>query len=160
MTDKKKPQPIDVNTIDMEKMKELTTDLPGLMEYAHSVGGFQIVPTQEGAIKGKALKAMHQQTNMQLGKLYEQMKLMAKQVQEIKDRTQISEVIYQSHIRFEPVIGDSYFLYSKKGKTHLSLIAPDEWGSHSQYEYLAHVKLLADHTWDILDCRENWTDFL
>jgi predicted transcriptional regulator len=157
MTDEKKAKPIDVDSIDLEKMKQYTTDIPGLIEYAHSVGSFAIAPTKKGAIKGRALKVMEQQTQMQMDKLFEQMQLLAKQAREIKDRTDISLQIYDAVIGFEPIVGDDYYLYEKKnGAKLVSLVSPKEWGNSLPFEkYIAKVKLLADHTWDVIEKPED-----
>jgi hypothetical protein len=152
MTDDKKPKPIDVDAIDLDKMKQYTTDIPGLIEYAHSVGGFAIVPTKKGTIKGRALKVMEQQTQMQMDKLFEQMQLLAKQAREIQDRADVSVQIYDAVIGFVPIVGENYYLYEKKdGKKLVSLVGPKEWGKSIPFEkFIAEVRLLADHTWDII----------
>ena len=31
------------------------------------------------------------------------------------------------------------------------MVGPDEWGKQSPYDFIATVKLLSDHTWDILE---------
>jgi hypothetical protein len=154
MTDKdKKAKPIDVDKIDLDLMKKHTTDMPGLLEYAHSVGGFSIVPTKEGAIKGRALKVMEEQTNMQMDQIFQQMKLLAEQAQKIKSRAEISVEIYDATLGFEPLVGNSYFLYEKSnGKKLVSMVSPKEWGDKIPFErYIAQVKLLADHTWDVIE---------
>lgn len=152
MSEKKKPVPIDIENIDLNKMKEKTTDLPGLIEYAHSIGGFQIVPTSEGIIKGQSLKVMHEQAQMQIDQIKEQMKLLATQAQAIKDRVEVSEKIYQAKISFEPVIGQQYYLYLKNSENWLlSMIGPSEWGrTKNKLNYIATVELLADKTWKII----------
>ncbi|MBL6990228.1 MAG: DUF2452 domain-containing protein [Bacteriovoracaceae bacterium] len=148
----KKPTPVDLTTIDTKRLKDLSTDLPGLIEYAHNVGGFSIVPTKQGVIRGNALKAMKQQTQMQLDMLLEQMKLLASQAQSIKDRAQVSEMIYDAHLKFSPVIGGRYYLYEKEGeKMVLSMVSPQEWGDEDRIGlFVAEVELLADHTWKII----------
>lgn len=148
-----KPRPIDVDNIDLDKLKEKTADLPGLLEYAHSVGGFSIAPTKQGVIKGQARNAMAEQTQMQLDQIFEQMQLLAKQARELKERVDISDQIYQASISFKPVIGSCYYLYEKKdGSKSLSLIAPEEWGKKMPFEkFISKVKLLADHTWKVID---------
>ena len=154
MTDKdKKAKPIDVDKIDLDLMKKHATDMPGLLEYAHSVGGFSIVPTKEGAIKGRALKVMEEQTNMQMDQIFQQMKLLAEQAQKIKSRAEISVEIYDATLGFEPLVGNSYFLYEKSnGKKLVSMVSPKEWGDKIPFErYIAQVKLLADHTWDVIE---------
>ncbi len=151
MKDKKaKPKSIDVDKIDLDLLKKHTTDLPGLLEYAHSVGGFAIAPTEKGAIKATAFKAMEQQTNMQLDMVYEQMKVLAKQVQEIKTRVEVSSLIYQADMNFEPVIGQFYYLYEKGEHSYiLSMISPEEWGHKVPGVFQSKVQLLADRTWKV-----------
>lgn len=151
------PKAIDVNKIDLEKMKEKTVDLPALLEYAHSVGGFSIVPTEQGVIKGKAMQAMSEQTQMQLNQIFEQMQLLASQAKNLKDRAEISALIYDADINFQPVIGHTYYIYEKKdGKTLLSMVSPKEWGDTLPFKkYINTVKLLADHTWQILEAEDS-----
>jgi hypothetical protein len=151
-----KPKPIDVDQIDLVKMKEKTVDLPALLEYAHSVGGFSIVPTEQGVIKGKAMQAMSEQTQMHLDQIFEQMQLLAKQAKNLKDRAEISALIYEAEIKFQPVIGHTYYVYEKKdGSTLLSMVSPEEWGTPSPFgKFLNEVKLLADHTWQIIQTEE------
>ena len=154
MTDKKKPKPVDISEINLELMKLKVTDMPSLLEYAHTVGGFAIVPTNEGMIKSHAREAMKEQTEEQLGLIFEQMKTLAKQVQDIKKRVYISDLIYEVEITFTPVIGKTYYLYEiNNGKRFLSLISPIEWGELKMQDkkYLASVRLNADHTWKILE---------
>jgi hypothetical protein len=144
-----KKKPINVENIDLDLMKERTTDIPGLLEYAHNLGGFSIAPTKEGQIKSTALKAMQGQTQMQMDQIYEQMKLLADQAKKLQDRVTISQHIYNAKISFKPVIGNSYYLYKKDNQEKvLSLIKPSEW-KNCPYKYLAKVTLLADHTWEV-----------
>lgn len=129
MSDEKKPKPVEVDQINLDLMKLKVTDMPSLLEYAHTVGGFAIVPTDQGAIKGHAREAMKEQTEEQLNMIYEQMKTLAKQVQDIQKRVYISDLIYGVDIPFTPVLGKTYYLYEEKeGKRFLSLISPEEWG--------------------------------
>jgi hypothetical protein len=152
MNDENKPKPIDVSKINMELMKLKITDIPSLLEYAHTVGGFAIVPTNEGQIKSNAREAMKEQTEEQLSLIFEQMKTLARQVQEIKKRVTISDLIYNVKITFTPVIGKLYFLYeTETGDRYLSLISPKEWGAKMPDIYIAEVRLNADHTWKIID---------
>jgi hypothetical protein len=152
-----KPREIDVDQIDLAKMKEKTADLPALLEYAHSVGGFSIVPTEQGAIKGKAMQAMGEQTQMQLDQIFEQMQLLAKQAKTLKDRAEISTLIYEADINFQPVIGHTYYVYEKKdGKTLLSMVSPEEWGDPLPFnKFINTVTLLADHTWKVIPQSED-----
>lgn len=146
-----KPKKINVDHIDMERMKERTTDIPSIIEYAHSVGGFSIAPTKEGMIKSSALSAMEDQTQMQMDQIFKQMQLLADQANEIKSRAEISYKIYNAKMSFKPIVGKSYYLYEKAGSHILSIVSPEEWGDSLPYDsYISHVQLLADHTWKII----------
>ena len=137
-----------INPIDPDKI----TENPHSLEYGHHAGSALIKPEDQGKLKSRALNAMEYQTDMQLGQIYEQMKLLADQAKKLNDRKTISEFIYQAEIRFEPFINHIYHLYKKQQGTYLlSLIGPTEWGrSGAELQFMATVKLLADHTWDIL----------
>ncbi|GAA5041531.1 hypothetical protein GCM10011506_43290 [Marivirga lumbricoides] len=143
---------IDIEKVDLEKMKEGTTNKPGIIEFPHHSGSALIKPEDKGKIKGRAVAAMHQQTESQMNQLYEQMQLLANQAKSLQKRVEISERIYLAKMNFEPLINHVYHLYeSEEGKDILSLIAPNEWGKSKTYiRYLASVKLLADHTWEII----------
>ncbi|MEM9889184.1 MAG: DUF2452 domain-containing protein [Bacteroidota bacterium] len=136
------------NPIDKDKIAEN----PHLLPYAHSVGGAVIKPIDKGRVKGLAVAAMHEQSNMQLDQIRQQVELLVQQAQAIHDRVEISERIYKADLNFKPLIGKNYHLYQRKnGKEVLSMVAPEEWGRSQPYTFVASVKLLADHTWEILE---------
>lgn len=153
---KNKNTPIDIDSIDLDLMKERTTDLPGLLEYAHSIGGFSVVPTKQGEIKGQAINAMKEQTESQMQQIFEQMQLLATQAAKLKKRAEISYDIYHATMRFKPVIGKTYYLYQSNSKTKiLAMISPREWGESMPFKsFIATVKLLSDHTWEVLSDEE------
>ncbi len=143
-----------INPIDKDKISEN----PHSLEYAHHVGSALIKPEDKGKIKGRSLSAMEAQTNQQLSQIYEQMQLLAEQAKKIAVRKEISERIYQADFRFTPIINHIYYLYEDLNqKQVLSMIGPNEWGrvrTGKNYTYLATIKLLADHTWDILEAAD------
>lgn len=140
-----------INPIDKDKV----SDNPHALEYAHHVGSALIKPEDKGKIKGRSLSAMEYQTDQQLSQIYEQMQLLAEQAKKIALRKEISERIYQADFRFTPIINHTYYLYQNQDEVNvLSMIGPNEWGrvrTGKNYTYLATIKLLADHTWEILD---------
>lgn len=128
------------------------TEKPDTLAYPHHRGSFPVAPNKEGEIKIKAMGAMRHQTDQQLDQIKEQMKLLAKQASEIQDRIEVSERIYGAEMRFKPDIMHTYHLYEKDNGQHvLSMIGPAQWGRKTcPYTFVASVKLLADHTWDIV----------
>ena len=137
-----------INPIDKDKITENPHNLP----YAHTVGSAVIRPIDKGRVKGLAVSAMYEQTEMQLDQIRQQIELLAMQAQKVHDRVEVSEKIYLADMGFKPLIGHNYYLYTKKdGKNVLSMVGPDEWGKSMPYDFNAKVRMLSDHTWDILD---------
>lgn len=138
-----------INPIDPDKITENPHNLP----YAHNTGSAVVKPEDEGKLKGRAMNAMEHQTDMQLDQIYQQMQLLAEQAKGLENRKKVSEKIYGAEMRFEPLINHTYHLYQKPNSTYLlSLIAPDQWGrSGKDFTFIATVKLLADHTWEVLE---------
>ena len=138
-----------VNPIDKDKV----ADDPGLLPYAHHSGSAVIKPEDKGRIKGNAMTAMYDQTDRQMEQLRDQMETLVEQAKSLQSRMEVSEMIYEAEVNFQPVIHHIYHLYKRKKDDSrlLSMVAPDEWGSRSPYEHLATVRLLGDHTWEVLD---------
>ena len=157
--DSKKGKAIDIDKIDFDKLRDSTTETPGILPYAHNTNSAVIQPEDKGKIKGRSVKAMQQQTEKQMQQIYQQMQLLAEQANAIKSRVKVSERIYLAEIPFEPLIGETYYLYQKNDdKDLLSLIGPDEWGKSKPFQkYIATVQMQADHTWEIIHKTENLT---
>jgi hypothetical protein len=140
--------PLVHNPIDKDKIAEN----PGLLPYAHTVGGsaFELVDVKRN--KSLDVAAMHDQTSMQLEQIRRQMELLANQVREIQQRKELSELIYQSKMSFKPEINHVYYLYrNQDDQPVLSLIGPNEWGASKRYPvFINAIRLLADHTWIIV----------
>lgn len=139
---------MDRNPIDKDKITENPHNLP----YAHTLGSPVIKPVDEGKVKGKAMAAMYEQTQNQMDQLREQMQLIADQAQKLHDRVKISEKIYDAKMGFDPLVGHVYFLYVRKNDEYLlSMVSPEEWGKSLPFKsFEGRVKLLADHTWELL----------
>lgn len=141
----------DKNSIDPDKV----TETPSILPYAHHVGSAIIRPIDKGRLKGTAMTAMYHQTDKQLNQIKEQVQLLIQQAQEIHDRIDMSEKIYEADCGFKPVIGNIYYLYEKEdGSLILSMISPEEW-SKCPYTFLYAAKLAGDHTWEIIENKEN-----
>lgn len=136
--------------------KKLIAINPGSLPYAHHAGSAVIKPDDLGKVRGLAMKAMYQQTEIQLQQLKDQIELLIHQSKNIHSRIQVSEQIYQAAVGFDPVINHIYHLYARKtdGAWVLSMVAPKEWGRKQPFDYLATVRLMADHTWEVMKTRE------
>lgn len=139
-----------INPIDPDKI----TEEPNSLEYPHHLGSAVVRPEDKGRIKGNAMAAMESQTDMQLSQIYDQMKLLAEQAKKIEKRKEVSEIIYSADMRYQPLINHTYFLYERENGNHiLSLIPPEQLKfsrKMSSWTLIASVRLLADHTWEVL----------
>ena len=65
-----------------------------------------------------------------------------------KDADEINKMIL-------PVVNQVYHLYEKDDHYKLSIIGKNEWGrSKPLGKYIATVKLLGDHSWDVIERAE------
>jgi len=143
-----KSKPLTENPIDADKVAEQ----PGLLPYAHHVGGVPIVPTAEGVQRSTSLNAMDFQTDLQLDQIRAQMELLADQARSIQRRKQVSAWIYSAKISFKPEVNHVYHLYQREDGEHvLSLLSPEEFSrsKRSLGEFVHSVLLPGDHTWHI-----------
>lgn len=148
MAIEKKDQDEFVNPIDPDK----TTENPGLIPYPHHVGSPAFAPTEKGVIKSRSMQAMEEQSNMQLQQIQEQIALLAKQAEKLKNRVEVSKAVYMADMNFEPVIGMEYHLYAREEDAFvLSMVSPEEWGKKAPFKhFVASVRMLADRTWEVI----------
>lgn len=150
---------IEIEKIDLVREAEKVTENPGTLAFPHHAGSALVKPEDRGRIKGRAVAAMYEQTDRELGQIYEQMQLLTKQAREIQKRVEISESIYKAQVSYEPLIGKIYYLYRRAdGQEVLSVVASGEWGkSKPAGSFMAAVKLLSDHTWEVLETGEDFS---
>lgn len=151
MKKEKQENPEFINPIDKDKIAEN----PHLLPYAHNVGSAVIKPIDKGKVKGLAVTAMYEQTDVQLNQIRKQVELLVEQAQHIHRRVEVSEKIYQAEMSFKPILNKIYHLYERKnGQPVLSMVGPNEWGKSCPYTFLDSVKMMSDHTWEILKNEE------
>ena len=122
-------------------------------------------PTEAGAVKFDLVPVTKQKDIMiNHARIYAQqeydriMQLVAvleSQAQQIKRRLEITDAVHAAEYNFSPVLGHSYWLTwdTRRSKTLLVLQGPNDWscGKPEDYEYIAQVKYMGDHTWMELD---------
>jgi hypothetical protein len=73
-----------------------------------------------------------------------------KQIDQIEMELFTSLFVLQSDIRFNPVVGQRYWLYAREQGYRLSLVAPDEWHRVLPQRYIGLCELQADRTWTLM----------
>jgi len=76
---------------------------------------------------------------------------LVKLYEELMEEINWNNIIYGIDIRYEPVVGKSYYLYNEKDEYFLSMIAPWEWNKKDSF--LGEFKL--DHTGKWIKQEEN-----
>lgn len=102
----------------------------------------------------KGLFTLEGQQQIQADNIIEQIEVLKKQAIKIQENKRISKKIYESEIKFEPIVMGVYYLYTRNGGLQfISMVGPMEWGrsQKSTLDYICKIRLQYDHTWEILD---------
>ncbi|TAG09577.1 MAG: DUF2452 domain-containing protein [Verrucomicrobia bacterium] len=62
-----------------------------------------------------------------------------------------NKLVYEADIQFEPIVGQTYYLYEINRRNLLSMISPEEWS----HKYLATVRLNVDRQWLLVAVADN-----
>jgi hypothetical protein len=111
---------------------------PNLMTYPAHVAAPKIEPIDLTTFK----RAATQKVNKVFDKRYKEL---MEEAETLQKSFQITQEVYSSKYRFEPIVGEIYHLYEdSNGTKTLSIINPTEWNK----KYLYSVILNSDMTWD------------
>ena len=114
---------------------------PSLMSYPHHVGSPQIVPTDLTPFKRNGTT----KANKMFDRRYKEL---IKEAETLQESFIITQEVYDSSYKFEPIVGEIYHLYEDNNKTKfLSLIEPTSWNKI----YLYSAVLNSDMTWTKTD---------
>jgi hypothetical protein len=102
----------------------------------------------------RGLVTLDGQQQIQADNIIEQIELLKRQALQIQEKRRISKKIYDSEIKFEPIVLGIYYLYIRNRESQfISMVGPNEWGrtQKSRLEFIATIRLQYDHTWEILE---------
>lgn len=120
------------------KKPDNVADNPNILPYGSNIGAPAI---QVENIEGwKQMNA--QKVNKQFQSKYEELK---EEYQKLIEEFKWNELVYSAKYNFEPIIGETYYLYyNKKSDIFLSLINPTEWG----YDFIGSFKMDSNNKWN------------
>jgi hypothetical protein len=123
------------------KRPDNIADNPGLLPYGSNVSAPSFKPTDLTTFKQNGLSKVEKVFDRRYKELVEQAETLQKSFM-------ITQEVYDSKYKFEPLIGEIYHLYedSDGGRT-LSLIEPKQW----KRKHLYSVILNSDMTWTKID---------
>ncbi len=111
---------------------------PMVIPYPTHLGAPKIEPIDLTTFKRVAT----QKVNKVFDKRYKEL---LEEAETLQKSFQITQEVYSSNYKFEPIVGEIYHLYEdSNGARTLSIINPTEWNK----KYLYSVILNSDMTWD------------
>jgi hypothetical protein len=110
---------------------------PNIMSYPAHVAAPKIVPTDLTTFKRNGTEKV----NKVFDRRYKEL---LKEAETLQKSFELTQEVYDSKYKFEPIIGEIYHLYEDSdGSRTLSMIKPNEWNK----KYLYSVVLNSDMTW-------------
>ena len=100
-------------------------DNPGLLPYGSNIGAPSIKPTDLTSFKKNGLSKVEKVFDKRYKELLEQAETLQKSFI-------ITQEVYESKYKFEPIVGEIYHLYEdSNGNKTLSLIEPNKWNENT-----------------------------
>lgn len=115
------------------------------LHYPSSRLGAKIVPQDLTTFKSRGVSRVERELQQELLELHEK-------YLRIIDSFNWNKVIYEAHFGFEPVVGETYHLYSVEGRHHLSMIEPESW----HQKWIGSFRLNADGRWQLEKSAEDF----
>jgi hypothetical protein len=123
------------------KKPDNVAENPGLLPYGSNVSAPSIKPVDLTTFKKNGLDKVTKVFDRRYKEIVEQAETLQKSFL-------ITQTIYESKYKFEPIIGEIYHLYEDSdGEYSLSIISPKEWNKKHVYS----VVLNSDMTWTKID---------
>jgi hypothetical protein len=119
--------------------------------YATEAGGFKfdLVPVEKQ--KDIMLNVGRMHAEQEYNRIMELVRVLEAQAQQIKRKLEITDAVHAAEYQFQTYHGQTYWLVFEqtKKKVILAKKGPNDWSSSApeEYEYIAAVKWLGDHTW-------------
>lgn len=123
------------------KKPDNVADNPGILPYGSNIGAPSFRPTDLTAFKQNGISKVEKVFDKRYKEIVEQAETLQKSFM-------ITQEVYESKYKFEPLIGEIYHLYEDSdGGRVLSLIGPNQWNQ----KHLYSVILNSDMTWTKVD---------
>jgi len=110
------------------------------MPYPVSTLSPPIVPTDLSSFKSRGISQVEKDLQQKLVEIRES-------YLRAIDHFNWNKLVYEAQIQFEPVIGETYYLYEMRGRRALSMISPEQW----PHKHIATVRLNVDRQWKVVE---------
>ena len=112
-------------------------DNPGLLPYASNVGAPVIKPDDVDTWKNQKVV----KTNHYFETRYNEIK---EEYKKLIESYEWNKLVYESNFKFEPIKGETYYLYQRDTGLFLSLIEPEQWNQI----FIGAFKLDSNDKWE------------
>jgi len=112
-------------------------DNPGLLPYASNVGAPAIKSTDVDTWKNEKVV----KTNHYFETRYNEIK---EEYKKLIESYEWNKLVYESNFKFEPIKGETYYLYQRDVGLFLSLIEPEQWNQI----FIGAFKLDSNDKWE------------
>ncbi len=121
----------------MSKKPDNVADNPGLLPYASNVGAPAIKSTDVDTWKNEKVV----KTNHYFEARYNEIK---EEYRKLIETYEWNKLVYGSDFKFEPIKGETYYLYQRDVGLFLSLIEPEQWNQI----FIGAFKLDSNDKWE------------
>tara|TARA_Y200000002_G_scaffold101502_1_gene82335 strand:- start:176 stop:589 length:414 start_codon:yes stop_codon:yes gene_type:complete len=111
-----------------------------LLPFAAQTSGPVIKVPNVDAFKQKGVEKVSKQLQTELEELQNKIKDFVKSAND-------TQKVYAAKFKFEPLVGETYFLYEGKKDRYLSLISPDQWNK----KFLGAFRLSSEYKWERIE---------
>ena len=110
---------------------------------------FDLVPVEKQ--KDIMLNVARMHAQQEYNRIMELVSVLERQAQQIKRRLEITDAVHAAEYQFQIAHGKNYWLVydTRKNINRLCMRGPEGWssGSPEDYQYIAQVQWLGDHSW-------------
>ena len=115
-----------------------------LIPYASRVSGPLIEVPNVDAFKKKGIEKVSKQLNAELVDL-------KKKIKTFVNEASNTQKVYSAKFKFEPVVGETYFLYQGNKGDYLSLVPPENWAE----KFIGAFRLSSEYKWEEVDWKKS-----
>lgn len=110
------------------------------LPYPASTLSPRIVPTDLSSFKSRGISQVERELQQKLLEIRESYLAAI-------DHFNWNKLVYEAEINFEPVVGETYYLYESRGRHLLSMIGPGEWSMR----HIGSFRLNVDRQWLLVE---------
>ena len=122
---------------------DMVVDKPHAMEYPTNLGAPSFAPEKMDLYLANVSNELSDIFKQEFNEL-------KSRYIDLMDEVKWNNMVYSAEMKFKPVIGKIYYLYSREKEYFLSMLSPEEWGRKYNFELVGKFKLMSNHKWQKL----------